>query len=107
MIAKLKNTILTHAAVQISAAITAGARIHMYPYISRSDCYYTDTDSVVLSQQLPNEVVGSSLGQFKLEHKVKEGFFRAPKSYCFMLHDDKPDIMTRVLQNNMLLENGI
>jgi len=30
-----------NAAVQISAAITAGARIHMYPYISRSDCYYT------------------------------------------------------------------
>jgi len=36
-----------------------------------------------------------------------EGIFNAPKSYCLMLHDDKPDIMTRVLQNNMLLESGI
>lgn len=35
-------------AVQLAAAITACARIHMYPYISRPDCYYTDTDSIVL-----------------------------------------------------------
>lgn len=35
-------------ALQLSAAITACARIHMYPYISRPDCYYTDTDSTVL-----------------------------------------------------------
>lgn len=35
-------------AVHLSAAITACSRIHMYPYISRSYFYYTDTDSVVL-----------------------------------------------------------
>ncbi|KAL0282458.1 UNVERIFIED_CONTAM: DNA polymerase, partial [Sesamum radiatum] len=29
-----------HSAVQLSAAITACARIHMYPHISREDCYY-------------------------------------------------------------------
>lgn len=39
-------------AVCLSAAITACARIHMYSYISRSDCYYTDTDSVVLGQKI-------------------------------------------------------
>nr|GEX95226.1 RNA-directed DNA polymerase, eukaryota, reverse transcriptase zinc-binding domain protein [Tanacetum cinerariifolium] len=42
----------SNSAVQLAAAITASARIHMYPYISRDDCYYTDTDSVVLSQPL-------------------------------------------------------
>jgi hypothetical protein len=36
---------------------------YTYPYISRSDCYCTDTDSVVLSQQLPDEVVGNELGK--------------------------------------------
>lgn len=41
-----------NSAVQISAAITANARIHMYPYISREDCYYTDTDSVFLKNPL-------------------------------------------------------
>lgn len=35
-------------AVQLAAAITACARIHMYQYISRPDCYYTDTDSAIL-----------------------------------------------------------
>nr|GFD00286.1 RNA polymerase, mitochondrial [Tanacetum cinerariifolium] len=40
----------SNSAVQLATAITASARIHMYPYISRDDCYYTDTDSVVLSQ---------------------------------------------------------
>ncbi|KAK0607785.1 hypothetical protein LWI29_020473 [Acer saccharum] len=34
-------------AVQLSAAITACARIHMYNYIKRDDCYYIDTDSAV------------------------------------------------------------
>ena len=35
-----------NAAVQLAAAITASARIYMYPDISREDCYYTDTDSI-------------------------------------------------------------
>lgn len=53
-------------AVQLSAAVTACARIHMHPYISRSDCYYTDTDSVVLGSPLPEEEISSTeLGKFK------------------------------------------
>jgi hypothetical protein len=81
--ASLVNTIQSdewavprNAAVQISAAITANARIHMYPYISRDDCYYTDTDSVVLQNPLP-----ARSGKFKLEYEVKEGIFIAAKSY--------------------------
>jgi hypothetical protein len=50
-----------NSAVQLAAAITASARIYMYPYISREDCYYTDTDSVVLGQPLPKEVISSSV----------------------------------------------
>jgi hypothetical protein len=69
-------------AVQLSAAITACARIHMYPYISRPDCYYTDTDSVVLGSPLPEgEISSTVLGMFKLEYIVKTGIFLAPKSY--------------------------
>ncbi|KAL0386792.1 UNVERIFIED_CONTAM: DNA polymerase [Sesamum latifolium] len=47
-------------AIQLAAAITASARIYMYPFISREDCYYTDTDSVVLGQPLPEEWIYSS-----------------------------------------------
>lgn len=83
-----------NAAVQIAAAITAHARIHMHPYFSGGDCFYTDTDSVVLSQKLPDEIVSSwELGKLKLEYTIKEGIFNPPKSSCLMLHDDKPDIM--------------
>nr|YP_009381405.1 hypothetical protein AEK19_MT0996 [Utricularia reniformis]ART31220.1 hypothetical protein AEK19_MT0996 [Utricularia reniformis] len=49
----------------------------MHPFISREDCYYTDTDSVVLASQLPPSDVSK-------EEKVKEA---APKSY-FLLADD-------------------
>lgn len=40
-------------AVQLSAAITACARIYMYPTISRDDSFYTDTDSIVIGKPLP------------------------------------------------------
>ncbi|NP_862323.1 hypothetical protein BrnaMpl_p1 (mitochondrion) [Brassica napus] len=78
-----------NSAVQLSAAITAYARIYMYKYISRSDCYYTDTDSVVLQDSLPDEMISSSeLGKFKLEHYEIEGIFLAPKSYILKKKGD-------------------
>ncbi|KAG6466678.1 hypothetical protein ZIOFF_075477 [Zingiber officinale] len=77
-------------AMKISAAIAAYARIHMYQFISRGDCYYTDTDSVVLGSPLPDEWVSSSeLGKFKLEHKVRTGIFLAPKSYILETEENK------------------
>ncbi|XP_022849082.1 uncharacterized protein LOC111371371 [Olea europaea var. sylvestris] len=78
------------AVVQLSAAITACARIYMYIYISRPDCYYTDTDSVVLGGPLPEEEISSTvLGKFKLENYIKKGIFLAPKSYSFLTQEDK------------------
>lgn len=60
----------------------------MYPYISREDCYYTDTDSVVLGKPLPNEMVSSiELGKLKLEYKIKKGVFLAPKSYSLITEE--------------------
>ena len=80
-----KNT-----AVQLSAAITASARIYMYKYISREDCFYTDTDSIVLGNPLPLEDVYSSvLGKFKLEDRILEGDFLAPKCYCYTTEESE------------------
>ncbi|KAL0386764.1 UNVERIFIED_CONTAM: DNA polymerase [Sesamum latifolium] len=79
-----------HSAVQLSAAITACARIHMYPHISREDCYYTDTDSIVLGSPLSDDLVSSKeMGKFKLEYHVKKGIFLAPKSYMLEIEDDQ------------------
>lgn len=75
-----------YAAVQISAAVTAYARIRMHPFISRDDCYYTDTDSVVVENPLPEEEVSpTELGKFKYEYFVEKGIFLAPKSYMLRL----------------------
>ncbi|GJZ65326.1 DNA polymerase-like protein [Tanacetum coccineum] len=76
--------LLKNSAVQLATASTTSARIYMYPYISRDDCYYTDTDTVVLSQPFPEELISSSiLGMLKLEDQIVKGFFLAPKAYSY------------------------
>ena len=69
--------------------------LHMLEFICiHILCYYTDTDSVLVSNPLPDDVIFSTiLGKFKLEYHVKEGIFLAPKSYCLIPYDDKPDVI--------------
>lgn len=74
------------AAVQMAAAITAWARIYMHPYISRHDCYYTDTDSVVLGSPLPEDVISSTeLGMFKLEYNVMGRKMAIQRIYYYLV----------------------
>ncbi|KAG5606576.1 hypothetical protein H5410_028068 [Solanum commersonii] len=62
--------------------ITACARIHMHSYISRDDCHYTDTNSVLLNGLLQYSNISSmELGKFKLECASYEGICLAAKSY--------------------------
>ena len=90
-------------AIQISAAITAYARLEMYPFISRDDCFYTDTDSGVLGSPLPEDCISSSeLGKFKLEHKVRKGIFLAPKSYSLEVEDDRHIIKQKGPSKNLV-----
>jgi hypothetical protein len=79
-----------NSAIQLAAAITSCARIHMYKHISRDDCYYTDTDSVVLGSPLPSSLISSSvLGMFKLEDFIEKGYFLGPKAYCYISQNKK------------------
>ena len=90
-------------AVQMSAAITAYARIHMYKYISLPGSYYTDTDSVVLDKPLPDfEVSSTELGKLKLEHEVHEGYFLAPKCYALVFNDS-----THLIRNKGLAKDQV
>ncbi|KAF6135886.1 hypothetical protein GIB67_006778 [Kingdonia uniflora] len=76
--------------VQISAAIIAYARIYMYQFMSRDNCYYTDTDSIILGKPLSEEYVSSKvLGLLKLECFIKESIFLAPKCYKLVTEDDQ------------------
>ncbi|XP_055814596.1 DNA polymerase-like [Solanum dulcamara] len=88
LVAYIKNTNPTsgewrykkNAAVQLSAAITAYARIYLYPYISREDAYYTDTDSVVVKHPLPCDVLSPfEIGKLKLEDEIEKARKQAPQ----------------------------
>jgi len=69
--------------IAIASAITAGARVHMSLIKNNPDfnLYYSDTDSGVTDKPLPEFMVGSKLGQFKLEHTINKAVFLAPKVY--------------------------
>ncbi|KAF6154153.1 hypothetical protein GIB67_016405 [Kingdonia uniflora] len=81
---------LKNSAFQIAAAITSYARIYMYQFTSRDNCYFTDIDSAILGKPLLEELVSSTvLGLLKLECFVKEGIFLALKCYKLVIDDDK------------------
>lgn len=66
----------------------------MFPYISREDCYYTDTDSIVIKSPLPDEDVSSTvLGKFKLEKNIPKGIFLAPKAYYVYPSEGEEEII--------------
>ena len=45
--------------------------------------YYSDIDSIVTDIELSDDLVGTKMGQFKLEHEISEGFFISNKTYYF------------------------
>ena len=49
--------------------------------------FYSDTDSIFLSVPLPDELVNSKLGSWKLEYLIKKAVFLAPKVYALILED--------------------
>ena len=78
---------------QISAAITAYVWIHMFSYISREDCYYTDADSIVIKSPLPEEDVSPTVfGNFELK-KINKAIFLALKAYYIYPSGDDEEII--------------
>lgn len=90
--------------VAISSAITAYARIHMSYFKNNPDLnlYYSDTDSAVVDKQLPDNMVGTALGQMKLEHVIKKAVFLAPKVYGFIDINDNEIIKAKGLTKNTI-----
>ena len=86
--------------IAIASAVTSYARIFMaktkLDLIARGvKIYYTDTDSLVINQPLAENLVGSGLGQFKLEYFVVRGYFIQSKTYCLVLVDSKSIIKAK------------
>ncbi len=91
--------------IVISAAITAYARIYMSKVKLNilnkgGNIYYTDTDSIITDIPLDN--VGSKLGEFKLEHKVKKGYFLSAKTYGLIFENNKT-----LCKSKGVVENGL
>ena len=60
--------------VAVASAITAGARVHMSYFKNNPlfNLYYSDTDSAVTDQPLPQDMIGTELGQMKLEYIINK-----------------------------------
>jgi hypothetical protein len=75
-------------------AITAYARMHMFNIIYKLidlgiEIYYMDTDSITVNKEIPIDLIGNSLGLFKLEHDIDHAYFISPKLYALNLTNGK------------------
>lgn len=70
----------TFSNVAIASYVTAYARIHMHRQLEAcgDDIYYTDTDSLFTTRELPT---GRGLGELKLEYECGSACFLLPKTY--------------------------
>jgi hypothetical protein len=56
--------------------------INDYKNIPGNPCIMSDTDSAILPNPLPNNLIGEEIGQMKLEHEIAEGIFIRKNLYC-------------------------
>ena len=92
---KLTKIIGIPTAVQISAMISSYARASINPLknIPGNLAIASNTDSLILRKPLPQELIGTELGKWKLEQRFKNGVFVRPKLYCY--HDFDTNILIK------------
>ena len=57
--------------------------INPFKKIISNSLYYSDTDSIILENELTYNIVGIELGQWKLEAVIDKGIFIRPKLYNY------------------------
>lgn len=93
--------------VAISLFISSYARIHIFSliYKYKLNCYYMDTDSLVIDRSLPESEVGSELGKLKLEYIIRRGLHASPKLYWHLpLHSYIPIVKAKGAGKNISYE---
>jgi hypothetical protein len=92
--------------IAIASAISAYSRIFMSQFKNNPNfkLYYSDTDSIFTDKPIPEHLIGSALGQLKLEHVITKAVFIAPKVYGFI--DDKGNeiIKAKGLTSNTIVQ---
>jgi len=90
--------------IAIASAITGGARMWMSTIKNNPNfkLFYSDTDNVVIDRPLPSFMIGSKLGQFKLEYIINRAVFLAPKVYGLKTEAGDEIIKIKGLNKNLL-----
>jgi hypothetical protein len=70
--------------------------------LPNNQCFYTDTDSIVLQHPLDNKYIGDNLGQFKFVGKILRAYFISPKLYYLVLDNGTIIIKSKGISNNNL-----
>jgi len=72
--------------VAIASTVTSEARVFMSFLKNNPEfkLYYSDTDSGFINKPLPDHLIGSALGLFKLENVISKAVFLAPKLYALI-----------------------
>ena len=60
-----------------------GASINPLKFIPGNLANASNTDSLILRNPLPENLIGKGLGLWKLEHEFKNGVFVRPRLYCY------------------------
>ena len=78
-------------AVHIASAIAAYARIliNEFKNIPGNPCIMSDTDSVIWTSPLPEELIGNELGLMKLEYNIKKAIIIRKKLYYILTQDNQ------------------
>jgi DNA polymerase elongation subunit (family B) len=92
--------------VAIASAITAYSRVVLskikkYCFDNNIKLYYFDTDSIFVDKTLPDLMVGKEIGLWKLEAKIKEGVFIAPKVYGYITVDNNEIVKCKGFKNKL------
>jgi hypothetical protein len=87
--------------------ITSYAARFMHKFINLpgNNCFYMDTDGIVLQHPLDPKYVGKGLGQFKYLGKIKRGYFISPKLYCLIYENGETIIKSKGINSKLLTEN--
>jgi hypothetical protein len=101
--------------VGIAAAVTAYARIEMLELKMLLiklgiKLYYTDTDSIFVDKELPQELIGNDLGQLKDELKggwIKKAYFLGIKKYGYLDDNNITHSIFSGIERNTLTWNEI
>ena len=77
---------------RFSSYISAMTRVHLHNAmrtVGFDNVYYCDTDSLFITNKLPNEMISNDeLGKFKLEAVIEEALFISPKVYFYRTNKD-------------------